>query len=98
MSAAKLYPKKVTPENYWPQIKKDLNVDDLMMDLEDSMLNAAQKLNFEKAALIRDQIDSIKKDKKGVKNLQVNGIKNSFRKKRSRNKFTRDGFPKKKRK
>ena len=77
--------------------KKDLNVDDLIMDLEDSMLNAAQKLNFEKAALIRDQIDSIKKDKKGVKNLQVNGIKNSFRKKRSRNKFTRDGFPKKKR-
>jgi excinuclease ABC subunit B len=39
----------------------DFNMAELVFELEDQMENAAQNLEFERAALLRDQIEEIKK-------------------------------------
>ena len=45
---------------------------EVIAELEASMLEAAQKLNFEKAALFRDQIDLLRNKTKGAKGKSLN--------------------------
>ncbi|MFL2848189.1 MAG: UvrB/UvrC motif-containing protein, partial [Coraliomargaritaceae bacterium] len=66
---------------------------EVIAELENSMLEAAQQLNFEKAALLRDQIDLLKNRAKGK------GAKNSnegFKKRKSKGMYNKDGLPKRK--
>jgi excinuclease UvrABC nuclease subunit len=57
------------------------------------MLEAAQKLNFEKAALLRDQIDLLKNKAKGATDKKSNG---GFKKRKSKGMYNKDGLPKRK--
>ena len=57
------------------------------------MLEAAQKLNFEKAALLRDQIDLLKnKAKVSVGSNMTNG----YKKRKSKGMYNKEGLPKRK--
>ena len=66
---------------------------EVIAELEVAMLESAQKLNFEKAALLRDQIDLLKNKAKGS-----GGSKSTigFKKRKSRGMFNNDGLPKRK--
>ena len=66
---------------------------EVIAELEVSMLEAAQKLNFEKAALLRDQIDLLKNKAKGATDKKSNG---GFKKRKSKGMYNKDGLPKRK--
>ncbi len=69
---------------------------EIIAELENVMLLAAQELNFEKAALLRDQIESIKKDN-SINELKEHnvGLRNN-KKRKSKGLYTREGLPRKK--
>ena len=60
----------------------------VIAELEVEMLEAAQKLEFEKAALLRDQIDHFKQHHKG----EIVNDK-SLKKRKSRSVYNKDGLP-----
>lgn len=60
----------------------------VISDLEADMLDAAQKLEFEKAALIRDQIETVKKSLKGEIPR-----KKTTSKRKSRSVYNKEGLP-----
>jgi excinuclease ABC subunit B len=66
---------------------------EVIAELETSMLEAAQQLNFEKAALLRDQIDLLKNKAKGTAARKSNG---SAKKRKSKGMYNKDGLPKRK--
>ena len=66
---------------------------EVIAELEVAMLEAAQKLNFEKAALLRDQIDLLKNNAKGTGEKKSNG---GFKKRKSKGMYNKDGLPKRK--
>ena len=66
---------------------------EVIAELEASMLEAAQKLNFEKAALLRDQIDLLKNKVKGAHAKNANS---GFKKRKSKGIYNKDGLPKRK--
>ena len=61
---------------------------EVIAELEVAMLEAAQKLEFEKAAMLRDQIDSLKKNKENAY-----GSSKSLKKRKSRGVYNKDGLP-----
>ena len=66
---------------------------EVIAEVEMAMLEAAQKLNFEKAALLRDQIDLLKnKAKVSVGSITTNG----YKKRKSKGMYNKDGLPKRK--
>ena len=71
----------VTPEEYKKQIDEIINLlegktDKVIKELEKQMQEASQKLNFEKAAELRDRIQSIERvsEKQKVSNISENNI------------------------
>ncbi len=66
---------------------------EVIAELEMAMLEAAQKLNFEKAALLRDQIDLLKNKAKGSGGSNAT---NGFKKRKSKGMYNKDGLPKRK--
>ncbi len=66
---------------------------EVIAELEASMLEAAQKLNFEKAALFRDQIDLLRNKTKGAKGKSLNS---GPKKRKSKGMYNKDGLPKRK--
>ena len=66
---------------------------EVIAELENSMLEAAQQLNFEKAALLRDQIDLLKNRAKGKVAKNSN---EGFKKRKSKGMYNKDGLPKRK--
>ena len=66
---------------------------EVIAELEMAMLEAAQKLNFEKAALLRDQIDLLKNKAKGSGGSNAS---NGFKKRKSKGMYNKDGLPKRK--
>ena len=71
----------VTPEEYKKQIDEIINLlegktDKIIKELEEQMKEASQKLNFEKAAELRDRIQSIERvsAKQKVSNISENNI------------------------
>ena len=66
---------------------------EVIAELEMAMLEAAQKLNFEKAALLRDQIDLLKNKAKGSGGSNAT---NRFKKRKSKGMYNKDGLPKRK--
>ena len=66
---------------------------EVIAELEMAMLEAAQKLNFEKAALLRDQIDLLKNKAKGS---GVSNATNGLKKRKSKAMYNKDGLPKRK--
>lgn len=66
---------------------------EVIAELEMAMLEAAQKLNFEKAALLRDQIDLLKN--KAIGSGGSNAT-NGFKKRKSKGMYNKDGLPKRK--
>ena len=66
---------------------------EVIAELEMAMLEAAQKLNFEKAALLRDQIDFLKNKAKGSGGSNAT---NGFKKRKSKGMYNKDGLPKRK--
>ena len=66
---------------------------EVIAELEMAMLEAAQKLNFEKAALLRDQVDLLKNKAKGSGGSNTT---NGFKKKKSKGMYNKDGLPKRK--
>jgi excinuclease ABC subunit B len=66
---------------------------EVIAELETSMLEAAQQLNFEKAALLRDQIDLLKNKAKGTAARKSIG---SAKKRKSKGMYNKDGLPKRK--
>ncbi len=66
---------------------------EVISELEVSMLEAAQNLEFEKAALLRDQIDALKNKDKVASKASKSGYK-----KKSKGIYNKDGIPKRKRK
>ena len=66
---------------------------EVITELEMAMLEAAQKLNFEKAALLRDQIDLLKNKAKGSVGSNAT---NGFKKRKSKGMYNKDGLPKRK--
>ena len=66
---------------------------EVIAEVEMAMLEAAQKLNFEKAALLRDQIDLLKnKAKVSVGSNTTNG----YKKRKSKGMYNKEGLPKRK--
>ena len=61
---------------------------EVIAELEVAMLEAAQKLEFEKAAMLRDQIDSLKKNKGN----EYSSSK-PHKKRKSRGVYNKDGLP-----
>jgi excinuclease ABC subunit B len=61
---------------------------EVIAELEVAMLEAAQKLEFEKAAMLRDQIDSLKKNKENAY-----GSSKPLKKRKSRGVYNKDGLP-----
>ena len=61
---------------------------EVIAELEVAMLEAAQKLEFEKAAMLRDQIDSLKKNKENRY-----GSSKPLKKRKSRGVYNKDGLP-----
>lgn len=61
---------------------------EVIAELEVAMLEAAQKLEFEKAAMLRDQIDSLKKNKENEY-----GSSKPLKKRKSRGVYNKDGLP-----
>ena len=66
---------------------------EVIAELEMAMLEAAQKLNFEKAALLRDQIDLLKNKAKGSGGSNAT---NGLKKRKSKGMYNKDGLPKRK--
>ena len=66
---------------------------EVIAELEMAMLEAAQKLNFEKAALLRDQIDLLKNKAKGSGGSNATNV---FKKRKSKGMYNKDGLPKRK--
>ena len=76
------------------QVSEDEAVSkEVIAELEMAMLEAAQKLNFEKAALLRDQIDLLKNKAKGSGGSNAT---NGFKKRKSKGMYNKDGLPKRK--
>lgn len=76
------------------QVSEDEAVSkEVIAELEASMLEAAQKLNFEKAALFRDQIDLLRNKTKGAKGKSLNS---GPKKRKSKGMYNKDGLPKRK--
>ena len=76
------------------QVSEDEAVSkEVITELEASMLEAAQKLNFEKAALFRDQIDLLRNKTKGAKGKSLNS---GPKKRKSKGMYNKDGLPKRK--
>lgn len=76
------------------QVSEDEAVSkEVIAELEASMLEAAQKLNFEKAALFRDQIDLLRNKTKGAKGKSLNS---KPKKRKSKGMYNKDGLPKRK--
>ena len=76
------------------QVSEDEAVSkEVIAELEASMLEAAQKLNFEKAALFRDQIDLLRNKIKGAKGKSLNS---GPKKRKSKGMYNKDGLPKRK--
>ena len=76
------------------QISEDEAISkEVIAELEASMLEAAQKLNFEKAALFRDQIDLLRNKTKGAKRESLNS---GPKKRKSKGMYNKDGLPKRK--
>jgi len=66
---------------------------EVIAEVEMAMLEAAQKLNFEKAALLRDQIDLLKnKAKVSAVSITTNG----YKKRKTKGMYNKDGLPKRK--
>jgi excinuclease ABC subunit B len=75
---------------------KDRDVAHVIADMEEEMLEAARKLEFEKAAMIRDQIDTLQSGKHG--GGASGGAKSKPKKKRkSKPVYNAKGLPKRKR-
>ena len=70
----------------------NMEAKEVIAELEVAMLEAAQKLEFEKAAMLRDQIDSLKKD-----NGNTYGNSKPTKKRKSRGVYNKDGLPIRKR-
>ena len=79
--------KHTSDQNDEAELKENKALEkEVISELEVSMLEAAQNLEFEKAALLRDQIDALKnKDKKASKS--------GYKKKKSKGVYNKDGIP-----
>ena len=76
------------------QVTEDETVSkEVIAELQNSMLEAAQKLNFEKAALLRDQIDTLKNKDKLISGQNTNS---RFKKRKTKGMYNKDGLPKRK--
>jgi excinuclease ABC subunit B len=72
----------------------DREVAEVIAEMEEEMLEAAGKLEFEKAALIRDQIESLKSGKHG--GGEGGGAKSKpYKKRKSKAVYNKKGLPKK---
>ena len=69
---------------------------EVISELEKDMLQAAQELNFEKAALLRDQIEMLKKEKSITEFNGYNNGRINCKKRKAKGLYTKEGLPRKK--
>ncbi|MFP4673730.1 MAG: excinuclease ABC subunit UvrB [Opitutales bacterium] len=72
----------------------DEDVASVVAEMEDEMLTAAQNLEFEKAAMLRDQIDALQSGKTGTEGSSKTG--NPKKKKNKKPVYNAKGLPRKK--
>ena len=79
---------------YLVAVSDDRDVADVIADMEEEMLEAARELQFEKAALIRDQIETLRSGKHGG---GESGAAKSrpFKKRKSKAVYNKSGLPRK---
>ena len=67
---------------------------DVIAEMEEEMLEAARELQFEKAALIRDQIETLQSGKHGGGESGA-AKSRSFKKRKSKAVYNKSGLPRK---